>query len=199
MGLFSNKIKRNELHPGDHIYTWRRLYIYAHHGIYIGDDTVIHYTSTSMVESLSLETFLDGGNLYRFEYSVSSKLVMAKVRGGTCTTNVSDAADEVIRRAKYLLENEGIFGAYNLIDNNCENFSVYCKTGLLDRSTKGHSGQIASLACSSGSSGGGGKKWFGTPLVNYSKDRYKRDTRMKTHGVKVAVEDLKKIPATRDL
>ncbi|KAG2238810.1 hypothetical protein Bca52824_091981 [Brassica carinata] len=45
MGLFSNnKISRDDLKPGDHIYAWRNAYIYSHHGIYIGDGKVIHFT-----------------------------------------------------------------------------------------------------------------------------------------------------------
>ena len=34
MGVFSNKIDREQLNPGDHIYSWRQAYIYAHHGIF---------------------------------------------------------------------------------------------------------------------------------------------------------------------
>ncbi|KAK1295318.1 hypothetical protein QJS10_CPA16g01827 [Acorus calamus] len=44
MGVFSNKIGREELKPGDHIYSWRIAYIYSHHGIYVGDGMVIHFT-----------------------------------------------------------------------------------------------------------------------------------------------------------
>ncbi|KAG2710024.1 hypothetical protein I3760_04G006100 [Carya illinoinensis] len=44
MGVLSNKIERENLKPGDHIYTWRRAYAYAHHGIYVGDENVIHFT-----------------------------------------------------------------------------------------------------------------------------------------------------------
>jgi hypothetical protein len=34
MGVFSNKIDREQLKPGDHIYSWRQAYIYAHHGFF---------------------------------------------------------------------------------------------------------------------------------------------------------------------
>lgn len=34
MGVFSNKIDHEQLNPGDHIYSWRQAYIYAHHGIF---------------------------------------------------------------------------------------------------------------------------------------------------------------------
>jgi hypothetical protein len=32
MGMLSNKIKRDKLKPGDHIYFWRDVYLYFHHG-----------------------------------------------------------------------------------------------------------------------------------------------------------------------
>ncbi|TXG65496.1 hypothetical protein EZV62_006771 [Acer yangbiense] len=44
MGLLSNKIDRQELKHGDHIYCWRQAFIYAHHGIYVGEGKVIHFT-----------------------------------------------------------------------------------------------------------------------------------------------------------
>ncbi|KAL5570716.1 hypothetical protein UlMin_020313 [Ulmus minor] len=41
--LLSNKIERDQLEAGDHIYSWRGGYLYAHHGIYIGEGKVIHF------------------------------------------------------------------------------------------------------------------------------------------------------------
>ena len=35
MGLLSHRICREELRPGDHIYSWRVAYLYAHHGQYL--------------------------------------------------------------------------------------------------------------------------------------------------------------------
>lgn len=35
MGLLSNRVKRDEIKAGDHIYTWRAVYAYSHHGISI--------------------------------------------------------------------------------------------------------------------------------------------------------------------
>ncbi|KAM1735605.1 hypothetical protein ACFX12_014059 [Malus domestica] len=31
MGLLSNRVDKGSLKPGDHIYSWRTAYIYAHH------------------------------------------------------------------------------------------------------------------------------------------------------------------------
>lgn len=45
MSVLSNKISKDQLKPGDHIYSWRKAYVYAHHG------------SFSFSLSLSLSTF----------------------------------------------------------------------------------------------------------------------------------------------
>ncbi|KAL1218095.1 Protein LEAD-SENSITIVE 1 [Cardamine amara subsp. amara] len=187
MGLFSHKISRDELKEGDHIYSWRNAYIYSHHGIYIGDEKVIHFTRGGGLEfgtgtildkiieisipnhggrdnnclncgdksnlklggviSSCLDCFLAGGSLCRFEYSASPSIFLAK-RGGTCTIAPSDSSDEVISRAKFLFLRNG-FGEYDLLDNNCEDFAIYCKTGLfvLSVATKfGSSGQANSVS-----------------------------------------------------
>ncbi|PON44596.1 Endopeptidase, NLPC/P60 domain containing protein [Parasponia andersonii] len=201
MGVLSNKIDREQLKPGDHIYSWRLAYLYAHHGIYTGDGKVIHFTrgaaeengsSSSSTRSIidqvitfnppplshpstnatpcptcgyqkkhagvvssCLDCFLWGGELYLFEYGVSAALFLAKARGGTCSLADSDPVEDVLHRAYYLLRINGGFGVYDLFENNCEDFAMYCKTGLLGvMSTSigvGTSGQAASLLAATGS------------------------------------------------
>ncbi|KAF2290558.1 hypothetical protein GH714_014422 [Hevea brasiliensis] len=92
-----------------------------------------------------IDCFLSGGDLYRFEYCVSPAIFLAKARGGTCTLAASDAPEDVLHRASFLLENG--FGGYNIFKNNCEDFAIYCKTGLLifTSISVGRSGQAASL------------------------------------------------------
>uniref|UniRef100_A0A1J3H9Q5 LRAT domain-containing protein n=1 Tax=Noccaea caerulescens TaxID=107243 RepID=A0A1J3H9Q5_NOCCA len=58
IGLLSNNISRDDLKPGDHIYSWRNAYIYAHHGIYTGDGKVIHFTRGGGLE-IGTGTILD--------------------------------------------------------------------------------------------------------------------------------------------
>ncbi|KAI5683851.1 hypothetical protein M9H77_05079 [Catharanthus roseus] len=180
-GVLSNKIQRDELKTGDHIYSWRHGYLYSHHGIYIGDEKVIHFTRSAEHETgtgtvldryifssspassgtpcprcgdqskasgviLScLDCFLHGGELYLFHYGVSPAIFLAKVRGGTCTLASSDPAEDVLHRAKFLLQNG--FGVYDIFKNNCEDFAIYCKTGLLIYTSVslGRSGQATSF------------------------------------------------------
>ncbi|KAA8532117.1 hypothetical protein F0562_006741 [Nyssa sinensis] len=117
VGVLSNKISREELKPGDHIYTWKHSYLYSHHGIYVGDG----------------------------KYGVSPSLFLLKVRGGTCTLATSDPPKDVLHRAEFLLQNG--FGVYDIFKNNCEDFAIYCKTSLLifTSLSVGRSGQAASI------------------------------------------------------
>ena len=92
-----------------------------------------------------LDCFLWGYPLHRFEYGENLVVFLAKARGGTCTLALADPPDVVLHRAKYLLKNG--FGFYNIFRNNCEDFAMYCKTGLLIINGRaiGTSGQAASV------------------------------------------------------
>ncbi|OAE30445.1 hypothetical protein AXG93_2121s1190 [Marchantia polymorpha subsp. ruderalis] len=206
MGVLSNRVLKEDLLPGDHIYSWRSAYTYAHHvhgsakvftaselcfrgefsavwtGIYCGGNKVVHFTrgrneelgtgnqyldvflassrpdsathsctecgmhgeSNGVVESC-LTCFLAGCPLYRFEYGEKTITFLAKARGGTCTLAETDPAEVVLHRAEYLLNNG--FGCYHIFHNNCEDFAIYCKTGLLvvEKNLIGRSGQAASV------------------------------------------------------
>ncbi|CAG7911125.1 unnamed protein product, partial [Brassica rapa] len=180
MGLISNKITREKLQPGDHIYTWRIARAYAHHGIYVGDGKVVHYThiggpQSGIPVSLTpkhrmclickdhssfkggkvliscLDCFLAGGKLYLFKYNVSKTAFLAKPRGGTSTLAPSDPPEDVLVRANFHLHIDGWFGDYDLRENNCEDFAIYCKTGLLvcKKNSFGTSGQVNAAAAAS--------------------------------------------------
>lgn len=128
-------------------------------------------------------------------------MFLAKARGGTCTLAVSDPTEVVVDRVKYLLENG--FGCYNVFKNNCEDFAIYCKTGLLvlDQGAMGQGGQVASIL------GGPLALALATPLrlvttnvygmavsavAMYCVNRYAADigSGMRRDVVKVSAEDL---------
>ena len=96
---------------GDHIRVKRRLY--WHHGIDCGEGRVIHYTGEpfcreqGIVERTDLESFARGGRveIVKYTHCVSPEIV--------------------VRRAESRL-NES---CYDLLDNNCEHFARWCKTG----------------------------------------------------------------------
>ncbi|CAI5476612.1 unnamed protein product [Closterium sp. Yama58-4] len=101
--------------------------------------------SSHGVISSCLRCFLHGGGLFRFDYGVSVGSSCLQMRGGTCSMAQPDPAHAVVQRARLLLK-EG-FGRYHVLDNNCEDFAVYCKTRALvvDKTRVGTSGQSAAF------------------------------------------------------
>eukprot|EP01018_Ginkgo_biloba_P008599 Gb_40395 [translate_table: standard] len=233
MGLFSNRISREELKAGDHIYSWRAVYTYAHHGIYVGDSKVINFTrgrgeergTGSVLDMLSissepsrttnicqicshdkdsdgvictcLDCFIAGGSLYRFEYAVSSALFLAKARGGTCTLAETDPAEVALQRATYLLQNG--FGCYHIFKNNCEDFAIYCKTGLLViQGRVGRSGQAASILGAFAAVFSSPLRFLTTSIPGltvvagglYCLSRYAADIGIRRDAAKVPIENL---------
>ncbi|KAI3756332.1 hypothetical protein L1987_56152 [Smallanthus sonchifolius] len=79
------------------------------------------------------------------KYQASHGFLYAKMVGGTCTMAKSDPPEEVIHRATYLYENG--YGKYHVMNNNCEDFAFYCKTGLwsTDRRYQGRSSQANAI------------------------------------------------------
>ncbi|XP_077234480.1 protein LEAD-SENSITIVE 1-like [Tasmannia lanceolata] len=237
MGVFFNRVEKSQIKAGDHIYSWRAIYTYSHHGIYVGGNLVMHFTcdrnkSSGMSSSFNpssfnsgmpttclnfpecgfrqpnsgvllscLDCFLGNGSLYRFEYGVSVLVFLAKVRGGTCTTATSDPPKTVIQRAMYLLLRYG-FGDYHVFDNNCEDFALYCKTGLVitKKSSPGRSGQTFSFFAGAPVAAvlSNASKFFVTCPVGkavvsvgaFYTCRYLTDIGVRTDVIKVPVEDM---------
>ncbi|MCA9240366.1 MAG: lecithin retinol acyltransferase family protein [Planctomycetales bacterium] len=91
---------------GDHLVVPYGLY--THHGIDIGDGTVVGFSKVDgKVTRVSLEEFCEGRTARVLEYA-------------EC-----DPAPEVACRA---LDRVGEKG-YHLLENNCEHFATWCKTG----------------------------------------------------------------------
>lgn len=96
---------------GDHIYVNRGAY--THHGIDIGDGTVIHFSGEpgdkrdAAIQRTTLDEFLGGGALKIRRYGLR------------------DDADTCVVRAESRLGGK----SYHLIANNCEHFAAWCCTG----------------------------------------------------------------------
>ena len=113
-GINPINIIRNELSSeaknlkiGDHLYVQRKGY--THHGIYVGDNNVIHYLRAS-IKLDSLEVFKEGGSLNK----------MIEDESPSCYSK-----EKILSRA-YSRYNED---SYNLIINNCEHFCRWCRFG----------------------------------------------------------------------
>ena len=100
---------------GDHIKVRRAGGLYSHHGIDMGDDTVIHFSGEPMnlrnaqVCRVGMADFLQGGELR----------VVAHGDGGRPPEEVLRAAEELVGSRDY-----------SVVFNNCEHFATYCKTGI---------------------------------------------------------------------
>ena len=105
---------------GDHIRVNRGLY--SHHGIYVSDEEVIHFTgneddsildwSKPEVISSDIEYFLKGDTLEVREYTDDELEDLYPV-------------DHIVQYARACLGDKG----YNLIFNNCEHFANTCTLG----------------------------------------------------------------------
>ncbi|KAH1108824.1 hypothetical protein J1N35_012592 [Gossypium stocksii] len=136
--------------PGDHIYCRRKNGLYDHHGIYVGDDMVIHLQGKAKklgplpachkcgdkrvengeIAKVCINCFLQGETVQIYDYGVPFSEFENRKRG-TCSVLRSKPPHEVISAATGFLEGNG-FGPYNMIFNNCEHFAMYCKTGKAD-------------------------------------------------------------------
>ena len=106
-------IAAHELQLGAHLVTPR--FGYAHHGIYVGDNKVVHYAGLSRallmrgpVEEVSLEQFADG------------RTVSIKAR-----PLPRFAPHEIVARARSRLGED----RYRITSNNCEHFCEWCLSG----------------------------------------------------------------------
>ncbi len=99
---------------GDHIKAKRAGGLYTHHGIDMGDGTVVHFTGDpvnyrdAVVCRVSMEEFLQGDTLILVDHH-------GPVLSG----------EETARIAESLIGMRG----YHPLTNNCEHFTTYCKTG----------------------------------------------------------------------
>ena len=97
---------------GDRIKVWRGFY--HHHGIDLGDGTVVHFTgepgrkNAACIERTTFDEFAQGG----------APQVVEPAGAGF-------SPDDVAARA---LSRVGEF-EYNLVTNNCEHFASWCQTG----------------------------------------------------------------------
>jgi hypothetical protein len=100
-----------ELLPGSRLIIRRRAYF--HHGIYVGNGSVIHYAgwfcgTRGLVEEVTLEEFTKGHS-----YDIG------------CMPPDRRAGEDIVRRARSRLGER----RYHLLTNNCEHFCNWCQLG----------------------------------------------------------------------
>jgi hypothetical protein len=117
---------------GDHIFVSMELY--THHGIDLGDGTLVHWTATDAGSSdlLGLIGSKVQAEIRRTPLAGFSRGEPVWVR----QYSKCYAAETVVARALSRIGHRG----YHLADNNCEHFACWCKTG------RHHSEQIKNVA-----------------------------------------------------
>uniref|UniRef100_A0A6C0IXI2 LRAT domain-containing protein n=1 Tax=viral metagenome TaxID=1070528 RepID=A0A6C0IXI2_9ZZZZ len=118
------------LNKGDHISIKRNiknLTSYRHHGIYIGNDEVIHYSDENMnpitaeIKKTSINKFIGKSDIKTLRI-----LYYEKYNLNTIYSNKSFEPYTVVARAYSRLGEK----SYNILNNNCEHFANYCKVGI---------------------------------------------------------------------
>lgn len=113
----AEEVHRQSLRPklGDHIYSDRKWGVYTHHGIYVGNDTVVHYSGMSdgikfgPVVEIPLSEFQKEGN------TIQGFQIQAH-------PNALYSPDDIVKNAYARIGEE----KYHPLSNNCEHFVYQC-------------------------------------------------------------------------
>ena len=118
---------------GDIIYVKHRGY--QHFGIYAGDGRVIHYykesnplVSEGIIMETSLSEFRSGSDtLYVLNGDSNHKNLLDWLLKRLFGENMPTFSPrETVERARSKIGQKG----YSLVNNNCEHFALWCKTGI---------------------------------------------------------------------
>lgn len=92
---------------GEHLFVQRRGF--THHGIYIGDQCVMHYLRKEGVRPIKLKDFRSDGDLF-------------------IRKSIKIFDNETIALRAWEREGESDYSVFN---NNCEHFCIWCRSGLI--------------------------------------------------------------------
>ena len=110
--LVGKKMRPEGFHPADHLFVRRGLY--THHGIYIGNGLVIHYSTSGKnlikIHPIALREFAAGDSVYWLDTDQSPLIYQREEAVGRAWSRVGEES-------------------YNLLMNNCEQFVRWCRSG----------------------------------------------------------------------
>ena len=129
---YESNSKKDYPEYGDIIAVDRTLYY--HYGIYVNDNQIIHYAPYNgepIIHVASLKVFLDGN----VEFYICNCPKLPAFLGTIPDPIMAFLSDyklytpkETVNRAKGMIGD--VYNKYNLLANNCEHFSYWCKTGI---------------------------------------------------------------------
>ncbi|UJR18269.1 hypothetical protein I4U23_005172 [Adineta vaga] len=145
----------SNLSRGDHVYVWRKIRLYQHHGIVITkkdlEEKLAKKFHPMKIESLMIiEQNLDGLRIvtlnefrtehpFNYEHRISRANYGTDVmkyylnRRGTCYLTKCLSENEIVENAIRIFSDENqreIWKTYSLVLKNCEQFAFICSTNL---------------------------------------------------------------------
>ncbi|KAG6553389.1 hypothetical protein Mapa_005124 [Marchantia paleacea] len=144
------------IEKGDHVYVYRNFNAYSHQGIVAEDGkSILHNVADRKMYKCNNEDpetiidvcpiyygdrkcgiiktcipcFMEGRNLHKYGYGNRSYSAWTFDGGSTTTLERDSSVDAILKRGNECLRNNN-FGEFELQYNNCEDFAVYCSTGL---------------------------------------------------------------------
>lgn len=149
---FKRLTRRDFLEPGDIVGVFRKraFNLYEHYAVYIGDEKVVHYSGSLddfnggvVVRMDTFQNFLKSDkNYFVVHFDKTTFLphkIHAKTSFNTCDMDCIGSLklnkqkefklyspEETVRRALSRIGED----KYSLLQNNCEHFAVWCKTGV---------------------------------------------------------------------
>lgn len=123
LGFSSEKVSCGGLKMGDHLAVpGERMGIkYFHHGIFISHEYGVIDFGGADKDTATVQQV----DLFDFVKATSQVFRVIYPEGITCFQ-----PEEVVRRAKLLLNDPKSYPDYNALTNNCEHFATSCKTGV---------------------------------------------------------------------
>ncbi|CAF3257549.1 unnamed protein product [Rotaria sp. Silwood2] len=140
---------------GDHLYVWRKIRIYQHHGIVVSKEDIIQILSSELIPEkleklMIVEQNIHGLNIvtlkeFRCErpFNYLHDIAVARYktdpmdyylnRSGTCYLTDRLPEDVIVKNALIIYNDKrqrDIWKTYSLVIKNCEQFAFICSTNV---------------------------------------------------------------------
>jgi hypothetical protein len=142
-------------HRGDHLYVWRKIRMYQHHGIVVSEKDILEKLSSELLPSkleelMIVEQNIHGLNIvtlkqfrtelpFNYEHDIgrarykTDPMEYYLNRSGTCYLTDRLSEDIIVENAIRIYNNKNqrdIWKTYSLVIKNCEQFAFICSTNI---------------------------------------------------------------------